>query len=123
MVKLIFQLIFCFFFLGGKGVVAKIRLPQLISDKMVLQRDITLDIWGWADVGEEVTVRFQGKHYYTEACQDGRWGVPLRPQAARGSYIMEVNEIGIRDILIGDVWLASEQSYMETPIARLTGRD
>src|SRR5690606_37441391 len=94
MVKLIFQLIiFCFFFLGGTGVVAKIRLPQLISDKMVLQRDITLDIWGWADVGEKVTVRFQGKHYYTEAGPDGKWAVQLPPQAAGGPYIMEVNEI------------------------------
>ena len=122
MVKLIFQLIFCFFFLGGKGAFAKIRLPELISDKMVLQRDITLDIWGWGDVGEKVTVRFQGKHYYTEAGQDGKWSVQLPPQAVGGPYIMEVNEIVIRDILVGDVWLASGQSNMETPIARLTDR-
>ncbi|TYR35620.1 sialate O-acetylesterase [Sphingobacterium phlebotomi] len=89
---------------------------------MVLQRNIILDIWGWGDVGEKVTVRFLGKHYYTEAGLDGKWAVQLPPQAAGGPYIMEVNEIVIRDILIGDVWLASGQSNMETPIARLTDR-
>ena len=122
MAKLFFQLTFFFCFFGGSGAFAKIRLPELISDKMVLQRDITLDIWGWGDVGEKVTVRFQGKHYYTEAGQDGKWSVQLPPQAVGGPYIMEVNEIVIRDILVGDVWLASGQSNMETPIARLTDR-
>ena len=122
MAKLFFQLTFFLCFFGGSGAFAKIRLPELISDKMVLQRNITLDIWGWGDVGEKVTVRFLGKHYYTEAGLDGKWAVQLPPQAAGGPYIMEVNEIVIRDILIGDVWLASGQSNMETPIARLTDR-
>ncbi|NGM65036.1 sialate O-acetylesterase [Sphingobacterium sp. SGR-19] len=120
--KLFFQLTVFFCFFGGSSVFAKIRLPDLISDKMVLQRNITLDIWGWGDVGEKVTVRFQREHYYTEAGPDGKWTVQLPPQAAGGPYIMEVNEIVIRDILIGDVWLASGQSNMETPIARLTDR-
>ncbi|MBD1425161.1 sialate O-acetylesterase [Sphingobacterium arenae] len=120
--KLFFRLTIVFCLLGGSGVLAKIRLPALIGDKMVLQRDIDLRIWGWADVGEKVTVRFQGEHYYTEAGNDGKWFVSLPPQAAGGPYIMEVNEIVIRDILIGDVWLASGQSNMETPIARLTHR-
>lgn len=102
--------------------IAKVRLPELISDKMVLQRDIDLRIWGWADVGEKVTVRFRGEYHYTDADQDGKWYVTLPPQAAGGPYIMEVNEITIRDILIGDVWLASGQSNMETPIARLADR-
>lgn len=120
--KLLFKLIIVFCFFGISSALAKIRLPQLISDKMVLQRDIDLNIWGWADVGEKVTVRFQGKPYYTEAGHDGQWSVLLPPQAAGGPFVMEVNEIIIRDILIGDVWLASGQSNMETPIARLTDR-
>ncbi|MGO1242652.1 MAG: sialate O-acetylesterase [Sphingobacterium sp.] len=118
-------LLLLFFLTGAFSMqiaVAKVRLPQLIADKMVLQRDIDLRIWGWAEVGEKVTVRFQGKHYYTEARDDGKWSVLLPPHAAGGPFVMEVNEIIIRDILIGDVWLASGQSNMETPIARVTRR-
>ena len=97
----------------------KIRLPKLISDKMVLQRDVELDIWGWADPGTWVTVRFNGSYYETMTGDDGRWTVTLPPQPAGGPYIMEVNEISIRDILVGDVWLCSGQSNQETPIHRL----
>lgn len=106
--------------LGGKSPLsARIQLPKLMSDRMVLQRDIELKIWGWADAGEKVTVRFQGKYYDTEPDTEGKWFVMLPPQKAGGPFNMEVNEIIIRDILIGDVWLCSGQSNQETPIARL----
>lgn len=98
---------------------AKVRLPRLVSDRMVLQRDTELDIWGWADPGEKVTVRFQGRHYDTETGADGCWHVLLPPQQAGGPFVLEVNEIVIRDVLVGDVWLCSGQSNQETPIARL----
>lgn len=99
---------------------AKVRLPRLISDRMVLQRDTELKIWGWASPDEKVTVRFRGAYYETEAGQDGKWSVLLPAQKAGGPFIMEVNEIVIRDILVGDVWLCSGQSNQETPISRLT---
>lgn len=101
---------------------AKVRLPRLVSDRMVLQRDTELDIWGWADPGEKVTVRFQGRHYDTETGADGCWHVLLPPQQAGGPFALEVNEIVIRDVLVGDVWLCSGQSNQETPIARLTDK-
>ena len=101
---------------------AKVRLPRLVSDRMVLQRDTELDIWGWADPGEKVTVRFQGRHYDTETGADGCWHVLLPPQQAGGPFVLEVNEIVIRDVLVGDVWLCSGQSNQETPIARLTDK-
>ncbi|GGH15428.1 sialate O-acetylesterase [Sphingobacterium alkalisoli] len=102
-----------------QSAVAAVRLPALIGDRMVLQRDIELKIWGWANVDEKVTVRFQGKYYYTEAGSDGKWMVTLPPKKAGGPYVMEINELAIRDVLIGDVWLCSGQSNMETPIERL----
>lgn len=101
---------------------AKVRLPRLVSDRMVLQRDTELDIWGWAAPGEKVTVRFQGRHYDTETGADGCWHVLLPPQQAGGPFVLEVNEIVIRDVLVGDVWLCSGQSNQETPIARLTDK-
>ena len=97
----------------------KITLPKLISDGMVLQRDVELDIWGWADPGIWVTVRFNGAYYEAQTGEDGKWMVTLPPQPAGGPYLMEVNEISIRDVLVGDVWLCSGQSNQETPIQRL----
>lgn len=111
-----------FSFLIYQHVVAKIRLPALISDRMVLQREVDLKLWGWADLGEKVTIRFQGKVYHTQPDTAGKWSVSLAPQQAGGPFIMEINELTIRDILIGDVWLASGQSNMETPILRLVER-
>ena len=104
---------------GSHYLSAKIKLPQLISDRMVLQRDAELKIWGWADEGEKVTVRFQNKYYDSEPDTDGKWSVILPPQNAGGPFVMEINEIIIRDILIGDVWLCGGQSNQETPINRL----
>lgn len=98
---------------------ASVRLPGLIGDCMVLQRGVELKIWGWADKGEKITVRFNGEYYYTETGVDGKWMVRLPEQRAGGPYIMEINDVILRDILIGDVWLCSGQSNMETPIERL----
>lgn len=103
-------------------VAGNIRLPKLISDCMVLQRDVDLDIWGWADPGTMITVRFNGSYYETKTGNDGEWMVTLPPQPAGGPYLLEVNEIVIRDVLVGDVWLCSGQSNQETPIHRLTER-
>ena len=105
--------------LTAQSISASIRLPQLISHGMVLQRDTELKIWGWADSGEKITVRFLGKYYDTVADNNGDWFVMLPPQKHGGPYIMEINEITIRDILIGDVWLCSGQSNMEAPMPRL----
>lgn len=108
--------------LGVQSLQAAIRLPHLISDRMVLQRDTELTIWGWADPGEKVTVRLQGKYYDTQADADGNWSVQLPPHPAGGPYVLEVNEIMIRDVLIGDVYLFSGQSNQETPMNRLVDK-
>ena len=101
---------------------AAVRLPQLISNRMVLQRDTELVIWGWADPGEKVTVRLSGKHYDAVTDSAGKWSVAIPPQPFGGPYVLEVNEIIIRDVLIGDVWLCSGQSNQETPVTRLLDR-
>ncbi|MDR0953868.1 MAG: sialate O-acetylesterase [Rikenellaceae bacterium] len=95
------------------------RLPGLIGNRMVLQRDTELTLWGWADPGEKVTVRLLGKYYDTAADSAGNWSVALPPHPAGGPYALEVNEIVLRDVLIGDVYLFSGQSNQETPMNRL----
>ncbi|NPA08358.1 MAG: sialate O-acetylesterase [Chlorobi bacterium] len=99
---------------------AKVTLPNLVSDGMVLQRNQKLNIWGKADANEKVEVKFLNKSYKTTADQNGNWKILLPEQKAGGPYTMTINEITLKDILIGDVWLASGQSNMELPMRRLT---
>lgn len=94
---------------------AQLRLPKLISDGMVLQRDAGLNIWGWASPGEKITVRFQNKNYKTVTDDSGKWQVKVPPMPAGGPYTMEIagkTKVLVQDILLGDVWFCSGQSNM-----------
>jgi sialate O-acetylesterase len=109
---LFFLTVFCSF-------QAKVRLPALVSDGMILQRNQDLKIWGYADAGEKITVKLINKTYTTTADQNGNWMVTLPKLNAGGPYRMTINEITLKDILVGDVWVASGQSNMELPMRRL----
>ena len=94
---------------------AQVRLPQLVRDSMILQRDARINIWGWASAGEKVAVRFNNKTYRTTTGDDGKWALQLAPTRAGGPYTMEItasNQIALKDILVGDVWFCSGQSNM-----------
>lgn len=103
----------------GAMMEAKIKLPALVSDGMVLQRDQKIKIWGKADSKEKVSVQFQNKKCQTIADVNGNWQILLPSQNAGGPYTMTINEVTLKDILIGDVWLASGQSNMELPMYRV----
>lgn len=95
---------------------AEVRLPGLLSDNMVLQREIPVNIWGWAAPGENVTVEINGQKVKGKAAKDGSWKVKLAPMKAGGPYTMTVsgkNRIELKNILIGDVWVCGGQSNME----------
>ncbi len=95
---------------------AQIKLPQIIRDSMILQRDIKINVWGWASKGERVNVKFNGKSYHTKTNDESKWMLQLAPMKAGGPYNMEIsgtNKIVLHDILIGDVWLCAGQSNME----------
>ena len=97
------------------SVQAQVRLPKLISDGMVLQRDTKLKVWGWAKPGEKVTVNFKSKHYKAVTDASGKWQVELPPMAAGGPFTMDIagsSKITLKDILVGDVWFCSGQSNM-----------
>jgi sialate O-acetylesterase len=94
---------------------ATVRLPVLVSDRMVLQRNIPLNIWGWADKNEKVTVRFLNQKKTTHTDHNGKWAVSLKPVSEGGPYSMTVegtNTIKLKDILVGDVWVCGGQSNM-----------
>jgi sialate O-acetylesterase len=94
---------------------AQVRLPQIIRDSMILQRDAKINIWGWASPGEKVNIVFNGKRLSTSASSDGKWLVSLPAMKAGGPYTMNIsgkNKIVLKEILIGDVWLCAGQSNM-----------
>lgn len=86
---------------------------------MVLQRDVEIPVWGKADSGSQIKVEFGGFSKVTQAINGG-WLVKLPPMAAGGSFEMKItcgrNEVILKDILIGEVWIASGQSNMGMPL-------
>jgi sialate O-acetylesterase len=104
------------------NVLANVKLPALVSDGMILQRDTKIIIWGWASPGEKVQVKFDKRIFRTVTDSEGSWKVSLPPMEAGGPYIMEVkgnNTIILNDILFGDVWFCSGQSNMVLNMERV----
>jgi len=83
---------------------------------MILQRDAPCPVWGSAAPGAEISVSILGQTKATKAGADGRWTVKLDPIHAGGPHELKVNQITIRDVLVGDVWLASGGANMEMPV-------
>ena len=111
----IFTLIFSF------PVLADVKLPRLVSDGLVLQRDKPINLWGWADDGEQVSITL-GKQTLTTDAKSGRWQLSFKPLPAGGPYTLDIkgkNQLQVKDIMIGDVWITAGQSNMELPIRRL----
>lgn len=104
---------------------AQVRLPHLISDHAVLQRDRPIHIWGWAAPGAHLRVRFHGQSVRAEADSLGTWSAWIAPESAGGPYTLTVSGDGpavtVSDLLVGDVWIASGQSNMEMPLRGFPG--
>ena len=105
------------------SVYGDVRLPNIISDGMVLQRGIAAPVWGKAAPGEKVTVAFAGQVKTAITGDNKRWMVKLDPLKAsadsRSLTIKGKNEIVIKDVLVGEVWLASGDGGMEFNLTEL----
>ncbi|MBX6362613.1 MAG: 9-O-acetylesterase, partial [Gemmatimonadetes bacterium] len=99
-----------------------LRLFPLFTDGVVLQRDAAVPVWGTAAPGAAVSVAFRGTTHSVRADAAGAWRAVLPPQRAGGPYELTVTSGGstvtLRDVLVGDVWVASGQSNMEFPLAQ-----
>jgi len=105
---------------------AEVLLPALISDHMVLQQDATNRIWGTARPAETVRVSFRGQSLETRADSGGRWQICLQPIPAGGPDELTIsgkNTLVIRDVLVGEVWLASGQSNMRWEVRKSDNAD
>ncbi len=99
---------------------ADVRLPAVISDHMVLQAETPANVWGWAEPGEKVTVKFGGKTGASAADPAGRWSVKLDELKAGTAGELTVsgkNSLTVKDVIVGEVWVASGQSNMEWIVA------
>ncbi|HTS10984.1 MAG TPA: sialate O-acetylesterase [Candidatus Limnocylindrales bacterium] len=99
-------------------------LPHLFSDHMVLQRNAPIHIWGHADAGEKITVTLGQSASDTVAGANGEWEVNLPPMDAGGPFLLTVRgkqTIEIKDVMIGEVWVASGQSNMAFALNGATG--
>lgn len=98
---------------------AEVRLADLFTDHMVLQRDRKVPVWGWAAPGDRITVTLGEKKVTAKTGNDGQWMARLPAFPAGGPYTLTVtgkNTITLNDVLVGDVWLASGQSNMWWPV-------
>ncbi len=101
---------------GAAGARAEVRPAPLFQDHMVLQQKMPVPVWGTAGPGEEVTVSFAGQAKKTKADDAGKWSVKLDPLPANATpaemTIAGANTLVVKDVLVGEVWVASGQSNM-----------
>jgi sialate O-acetylesterase len=105
---------------------ADVQLPGIISDHMLLQRDMPVRIFGKAQPDEAVSVAFRGQTVQTVTDAVGRWEVwlqPLKPGPASEMTIRGANTITVADVLVGDVWIGSGQSNMQWPVGQSDNPD
>jgi sialate O-acetylesterase len=108
---------------------ADVKLPAMFTDHAVLQRDMPVPVWGWADPGEDVTVTIAGQTHKTKADEKGKWRVTLEPLKVGDPLTLVVTDSSkshvaiVKDILVGEVWLCSGQSNMEFSLDRANNGD
>lgn len=108
---------------GCTGVLqAKVVLPSVFTDNMVLQQKTDITFYGDATKNKQLTVKtgWNGKEYYTEADGQGKWSLKIPTPAAGGPYEITFSDgkkLQLKNIMIGEVWFCSGQSNMEMPVA------
>jgi sialate O-acetylesterase len=95
---------------------ANVKLPSAFTDHLVLQRELPVPVWGWADPGEKVSVEFAGQTKTATADANGKWTLKLDALKAsdesRTLTVQGKNTITLNDVLVGEVWICSGQSNM-----------
>ena len=92
---------------------AQVVLPGIFSDHAVLAKKAKVPVFGKADPGEKVVVSFNGQTKETVACKNGKWRVDLNlANSPEGPFELKINDIVIKDVIVGEVWLCSGQSNM-----------
>ncbi len=95
---------------------SEVVFPKLISEGMVVQREMPIKIWGRGIPNEKIRASIAGAVGSSKVLPDSTWSVSLPPLLAGGPFELQVNLQTIKDVYVGDVWLAGGQSNMEWPL-------
>ncbi len=106
---------------------AEVKLPAVLGDNMVLQRDSQVNLWGWAKPRKVVKIKtsWNRKRYRVRADADGKWLVKVVTTGAGGPYYITFSDgkkTRLENILLGEVWICSGQSNMEMPVQGFLGQ-
>ena len=105
------------------------QFTSVFSDYAVLQRRMPIPVWGTAEPRRLVEVRFRGESRRVLSTPDGRFLVRFSPCEAGGPVVLEAELSGsgercvLREIMVGEVWLASGQSIMEMALGAVSAAD
>lgn len=117
-----------FFLLFAPSTYAEIKLPAIVSSNMVLQRNTTVVLWGWADAKEKITIKtsWLDQPIVVEADAAGNWRIDVKTTNSKNpqkiSLKSKSSDILLENILFGEVWLCSGQSNMQQPVKGYTGQ-
>ena len=115
--KVLLKLFVCFlFFIQSNIVFGDVTLPSVIGNNMVLQQNKPIQLWGWAEPGESVSIEINNNKEKTKTDDNGKWNITMPAMKAGGPFKMEIkgnNTIELTNVLVGEVWICSGQSNME----------
>jgi sialate O-acetylesterase len=121
--KRVLLYIFLLIFFYSEGQAQSLGLPRIFGDHMVLQRNVSCKVWGWAKPNERVTLTIDGENTYTYSDSSGKWTAYLPPHKAGGPFTLKVTadtSVQFDDVMYGEVWIASGQSNMEFRMMDIT---
>lgn len=125
---ILIMLIAVFDLLFLQSIKAEVKLPAIVSSNMILQRNTTITLWGWADAGEEITIKtsWLKESLYFKADNNGEWRVDVKTTNSKDPESIKIksktSDILLNNVLFGEVWLCSGQSNMEQPVNGYNGQ-
>ncbi len=128
MKKLVIVFISLIFLSNNTSLFAKIKLPGIIASNMVLQRNTSVKIWGWANSGEKISIKasWLANEIKITTPENGRWEVILKTTLSKDPQTIQLSSlesnIKLENILFGEVWVCSGQSNMRMPLKGYTGQ-
>ena len=119
--------LFLLVILISAGMSAKVDLPSVFGDNMVLQRNASVAFWGTAKADSKVTIRpsWTKAKTVTESDADGKWSARVQTPEAGGPYTVTISDgekLVLENVLIGEVWFCSGQSNMEMFVKGFKGQ-
>ena len=110
--------------LHGQAAQTDLTVASPFTDNAVLQRDMAVPVWGTADAGATVTIKFGGQNKSAVAANNGQWKVLLDAMPANAKpQKLDVSagedKLSLSNVVVGEVWICSGQSNMQWPAARV----